>query len=156
MNSINVNGQTFELDVTDDMPLLWAIRDIIGFTGTKFGCGMGLCGACTIHLDGNPVRSCQTPVGSVAGKKIITIEAMGSDPIGIIVQQAWVAEGVPQCGFCQGGQIMSATALLRSNPAPDDETIENHMSGNLCRCGTYNRIKTAINTASAKIKGDTA
>ena len=152
MNSININGQDFELDVPDDMPLLWAIRDIVGYTGTKFGCGMGLCGACTIHLDGSPVRSCQTPVASAVGKKVTTIEAISSDPVGQLVQQAWVAEGVPQCGFCQSGQVMSATALLTNNPAPDDEAIENFMSGNLCRCGTYNRIKTAINTASAKLK----
>lgn len=156
MTSVNVNGQAFELDVDEDMPLLWAIRDIIGFTGTKFGCGAGLCGACTIHLDGSPVRSCQTPVSAAVGKKVTTIEAMSADPVGKLVQQAWVAEGVPQCGFCQGGQVMSATALLKTNPAPDDATIENHMSGNLCRCGTYNRIKTAINTASTKMKEGSA
>ncbi len=104
MNSITVNGQVFELDVDDDMPLLWVIRDLIGFTGTKFGCGMGLCGACTIHLDGEPVRSCQTPIGSATGKQVTTIEAMGADPVGQIVQQAWVAEGVPQCGYCQLGR----------------------------------------------------
>ena len=156
MNTIKVNGQSHEIDVPDDMPLLWAIRDVIGLTGTKFGCGMGLCGACTVHLDGSPIRSCLTPVSAAGGKNITTVEAIGEDPVGLKVQQAWVDEGVPQCGYCQAGQVMSATALLKSNPAPSDEDIEGFMSGNLCRCGTYNRIKTAIHTASENIKEESA
>ena len=156
MNTIIVNGQHHEIDVPGDMPLLWAIRDVIGLTGTKFGCGMGLCGACTVHLDGQPIRSCSTPVSAVAGKNITTIEGIAADPVGSTVQKAWVAEGVPQCGYCQCGQVMSATAFLKTNPAPNNEDIENYMSGNLCRCGTYNRIKTAIHTASENMKEGSA
>ena len=142
MTSLTVNGKTIDISAPDDMPLLWALRDLLGYTGTKFGCGIGLCGSCTIHLDGNPVRSCQTPVSAASGRKITTIEGIGSDPVGDAVQKSWVAEGVPQCGYCQAGQVMSATALLKSKPTPDDEAIDNYMSGNLCRCGTYNRIRT--------------
>jgi len=140
------------LDATDDMPLLWAIRDIAGYTGTKFGCGMGVCGACTIHINGEPARSCVTPIGSVVGQPVTTIDNLHSDPVGQVVQQAWLDNGVAQCGFCQGGQIMSATALLKSNPAPSDAQIEDYMAGNICRCGTYNRIKTAIHQAATHLK----
>ncbi len=153
MITINLNGKDHEVDAPDDMPLLRAIRDVLGFTGTKFGCGMGLCGACTMHMDGLPIRSCVTPISSVTGKRITTIEAIGRDRVGEAVQKAWVKVGVPQCGYCQCGQIMSATALLSQNPSPDDEEIETSMSGNLCRCGTYNRIRKAIHTASASLKG---
>jgi len=133
--------------------LLWAIRDVLGFTGTKFGCGMGLCGACTMHMDGAPIRSCVTPISAAAGKKITTIEALGKQKVGKAVQEAWVKVGVPQCGYCQCGQVMSATALLTRNPSPNEEEIETSMAGNICRCGTYNRIKTAIHTASESLKG---
>lgn len=153
MHSISLNGKSYQLDVPDDMPLLWAIRDVLGFTGTKFGCGLGQCGACTMHLDGEPIRSCITPITAAKGKKITTIEAIGDDPVGEKVQEAWVEEGVPQCGYCQSGQVMSATALLQGNASPSDEEIEGAMTGNICRCGTYNRIKTAIHSASSKIKG---
>ena len=156
MHTINLNGQSFKLDVPGDMPLLWVIRDVIGKTGTKFGCGIGQCGACTMHLDGEAIRSCITPIASAAGKKITTIEGIGDDPVGRIVQESWVAEGVPQCGYCQCGQVMTATALLQSNKPPSNEAIETAMTGNLCRCGTYNRIKTAIHTASARIKEESA
>ncbi len=153
MITIHLNGQDREVDAPDDMPLLWAIRDVLGFTGTKYGCGMGLCGACTMHMDGVPVRSCVTPISAAVGKKITTIEALGKDDIGKVVQEAWVKVGVPQCGYCQCGQVMTATALLARNPSPDDQEIESSMSGNICRCGTYNRIKTAIHMASASLKG---
>lgn len=153
MITIHLNGQDREVDAPDDMPLLWAIRDVLGFTGTKFGCGMGLCGACTMHMDGAPIRSCVTPISAAVGKKITTIEALGKDEVGKAVQNAWVKVGVPQCGYCQCGQVMSATALLTRNPSPDDTEIESSMAGNICRCGTYNRIKTAIHTASASLKG---
>jgi isoquinoline 1-oxidoreductase alpha subunit len=152
MHSINLNGNFYTVDVPDDMPLLWVIRDVIGKTGTKFGCGIGQCGACTMHMDGAPIRSCITPVVSAKGKQITSIEGVGDDPVGKIVQEAWVEEGVPQCGYCQCGQVMSATALLQSDPAPDNKAIETAMIGNICRCGTYNRIKTAIHTASANLK----
>ena len=153
MTTIHLNGQDREVDAPDDMPLLWAIRDVLGFTGTKFGCGMGLCGACTMHMDGAPIRSCVTPISAAAGKKITTIEALGKQKVGKAVQEAWVKVGVPQCGYCQCGQVMSATALLTSNPSPNEEEIETSMAGNICRCGTYNRIKTAIHTASESLKG---
>lgn len=153
MISIILNGQIHELDAPNDMPLLWAIRDVLGQTGTKFGCGLGLCGSCTMHVDGDPIRSCITPLSSVAGKKITTIEGIGSDPVGKQVQSAWLKNGVAQCGFCQCGQIMSATALLQRDPKPDNEAIDAAMVGNICRCGTYNRIKAAIHTASANLNG---
>jgi isoquinoline 1-oxidoreductase alpha subunit len=149
MPALNINGTTTNLDVPDDMPLLWAIRDVLGLTGTKFGCGAALCGACTVHLDGQAIRSCVTPVSAAAGKKIVTIEAIGNDPVGARVQDAWRQLDVVQCGYCQSGQIMSATALLQSNAKPSDADIDGAMAGNICRCGTYNRIRKAIHIAAA-------
>ena len=148
MITLNVNGKDHSLDVSEDTPVLWAIRDVIGFTGTKFGCGMALCGACTIHLDGAPTRSCVTPVSAVVGKKITTIEAISESEAGKKIQQAWLSLEVVQCGYCQSGQIMSATALLASNPKPTDADIDAAMSDNICRCGTYPRIKAAIKEAA--------
>jgi isoquinoline 1-oxidoreductase alpha subunit len=148
MLSLTINGQPHQLDVTDDMPLLWAVRDVVGLTGTKFGCGMALCGACTVHVDGQPVRSCVTPVAQVVGKKITTIEAIDQNPVGKRIQAAWSQLDVVQCGYCQSGQIMSATALLTSNAKPSDADIDAAMSGNICRCGTYPRIKAAIKQAA--------
>jgi isoquinoline 1-oxidoreductase alpha subunit len=148
MPALNINGTTTDLDVPDDMPLLWALRDVAGLTGTKFGCGVALCGACTVHLDGQPVRSCVTPVAAAAGKKIVTIEAIANDPVGARVQQAWRQIDVVQCGYCQSGQIMSATALLQANAHPNDADIDNAMAGNICRCGTYGRIRKAIKLAA--------
>jgi isoquinoline 1-oxidoreductase alpha subunit len=150
MPALTINGSTTNLDVPDDMPLLWVLRDVAGLTGTKFGCGQALCGACTVHLDGQPVRSCVTPVSAAAGKKIVTIEAIGQDPVGAKVQDAWRQIDVVQCGYCQSGQIMSATALLQATPKPSDADIDNAMSGNICRCGTYGRIRQAIKIAAAK------
>lgn len=151
MITLNVNGKDHALDVTEDTPILWALRDVIGLTGTKFGCGKALCGACTIHLDGQATRSCITPVSLATGKKITTIESIGDTDVGKRVQQAWLALDVVQCGYCQSGQIMSASALLAQTPNPTDEDIDNAMSGNICRCGTYPRIKAAIkNAAKAK------
>ena len=149
MPALNVNGTTTNLDVPDDMPLLWAIRDVLGLTGTKFGCGQALCGACTVHLDGQPIRSCVTPVSAAAGKKIVTIEAIGQDPVGAKVQDAWRQIDVVQCGYCQSGQIMSATALLQATPKPSDADIDAAMAGNICRCGTYGRIRAAIRLAAS-------
>ena len=148
MITLNVNGEDHEIDVTDDMPILWALRDVIGMTGTKFGCGRALCGACTIHLDGAPTRSCITPVSMAAGKKITTIEAIGDTQAGGKIQQAWIDLDVVQCGYCQSGQIMSATALLANNPQPTDADIDAAMAGNICRCGTYPRIRAAIKQAA--------
>jgi isoquinoline 1-oxidoreductase subunit alpha len=148
MITLNVNGKDHSLDISKDMPTLWAIRDVIGFTGTKFGCGMALCGACTIHLDDIPTRSCVTPVSAAVGKKIITIESINKDSIGKAVQEAWLDLGVAQCGYCQAGQIMSATALLKSKKNPTDEEIDEAMLGNICRCGTYPRIRAAIKLAA--------
>jgi isoquinoline 1-oxidoreductase alpha subunit len=150
MPALTINGNTSNLDVPDDMPLLWVLRDVAGLTGTKFGCGQALCGACTVHLDGQPIRSCVTPVSAAAGKKIVTIEAIGEDPVGAKVQDAWRQIDVVQCGYCQSGQIMSATALLQTTPKPSDADIDNAMSGNICRCGTYGRIRQAIKIAAAK------
>jgi isoquinoline 1-oxidoreductase alpha subunit len=150
MPALTINGTTTNLDVPADMPLLWVLRDVAGLTGTKFGCGQALCGACTVHLDGQPVRSCVTPVSSAAGKKIVTIEAIGQDPVGAKVQDAWRQIDVVQCGYCQSGQIMSATALLQATPKPSDADIDNAMSGNICRCGTYGRIRQAIKIAASK------
>jgi isoquinoline 1-oxidoreductase alpha subunit len=150
MPTLNINGTDTALDVPDDMPILWALRDVAGLTGTKFGCGVALCGACTVHLDGQPIRSCVTPVSAAAGKKIVTIEAVGQDAVGAKVQDAWRQIDVVQCGYCQSGQIMAATALLRATPKPSDADIDNAMSGNICRCGTYGRIRAAIKIAAAK------
>ena len=148
MIAINVNGKVRNLDIPDDMPLLWTLRDVLNMTGTKFGCGMGLCGACTIQIDGQPTRSCITPVLGAAGKKITTIEAIGSTPAGKKIQRAGLALDVPQCGYCQSGQIMSASALLAANPKPSDADIDDAMAGNICRCGTYVRIRAAIKQAA--------
>ena len=148
MTTLRVNGQEHDLDVPDDMPLLWALRDVVGLTGTKFGCGVALCGACTVHLDGRPIRSCITPVASVVGKSVTTIEAIGDTPSGKKIQEAWLGIEVVQCGYCQSGQIMSAAALIENNPNPTDAEIDAAMSGNICRCGTYPRIRAAIKQAS--------
>jgi isoquinoline 1-oxidoreductase alpha subunit len=148
MITLNVNGKTMKADAEADTPLLWVLRDSLHLTGTKFGCGMQLCGACTVHLDGKPVRSCGTPVSAAVGKKVTTIEAIGNTAVGKRVQAAWKEVDVPQCGYCQSGQIMSATALLASNPHPTDAQIDAAMDGNICRCGTYPRIRAAIHKAS--------
>jgi len=142
-----VNGKSYEIDVAPETPLLWVLRDTLGLTGTKFGCGMGLCGACTVHLNGNAVRSCQTPVRSVGAKKITTIEGLSSDR-SHPVQRAWIAEQVPQCGYCQSGQIMQAASFLSKTPHPTREQIDEAMSGNICRCATYQRIRRAIQRAA--------
>lgn len=144
MVTLNVNGKAQQVDVPPDMPLLWVLRDVLGLTGTKYGCGIAVCGACTVHVDGQPVRACITPVSAAAQKKVTTIEAMGADRVGKVVQTAWIELGVPQCGYCQPGQIMSATALLKQKPKPTDADIDAAMSGNICRCGTYTRIRAAI------------
>ncbi|TKT92422.1 (2Fe-2S)-binding protein [Dyadobacter frigoris] len=150
--NLTVNSKKVKVDVEDDMPLLWVVRDVVGLKGTKFGCGMALCGACTVHLDGQPARSCQTPVSSVGkNTKITTIEGIGDVKLHAI-QQAWIEEQVPQCGYCQSGQIMSAVALLKTNASPNDQDIDAAMSGNLCRCGTYDRIRKAIHRAAEAIK----
>ena len=151
MTSINVNGKPVEIDVDPETPLLWVLRDVLGLTGTKFGCGMALCGACTVHLDGEPVRSCQVAVSAVGDKPVTTIEGLAKDR-SHPVQQAWIELDVPQCGYCQSGQIMSASALLAKTPRPSDSEIDAAMSGNICRCGTYQRIRAAIHRA-AEIKG---
>jgi isoquinoline 1-oxidoreductase alpha subunit len=150
MISLHVNGEARSVDVEPDTPLLWVIRDTLGLTGTKFGCGMALCGACTVHVDGEPVRSCSTPVSDAAGKRVTTIEAVRATPVGQRVQAAWAALDVPQCGYCQSGQIMSACALLAGTPRPTDEDIDRAMDGNICRCGTYPRIRAAIHQAAGK------
>jgi isoquinoline 1-oxidoreductase alpha subunit len=148
MQELIINGKTQRVDVPPDMPVLWVLRDVIGLTGTKFGCGIAACGACTVHLDGLPIRSCVTPVSAAAGKKITTIEAIGETPAGKRTQQAWLDLEVVQCGYCQSGQIMSASALLAKNPNPSDADIDKAMSGNICRCGTYTRIRAAIKLAA--------
>ena len=155
MIALNVNGTRHSLDVPDDMPLLWTLRDVLNMTGTKFGCGMGLCGACTIQIDGQPTRSCITPVSAAVDRRITTIEAVGATPAGKKIQQAWLALDVPQCGYCQSGQIMSASALLASKPKPSDADIDDAMAGNICRCGTYPRIRTAIKQAAGGATADT-
>jgi aerobic-type carbon monoxide dehydrogenase small subunit (CoxS/CutS family) len=147
MITLNVNGRDLKADVEPDTPLLWTLRDGLGLTGTKFGCGMAQCGACTVHLDGQPIRSCVTPVSAVGNKKVTTIEGLSADGTHP-VQRAWEAEQVPQCGYCQSGQIMSAAALLAKNPKPSDADIDKAMAGNICRCGTYQRIRKAIHTAA--------
>jgi isoquinoline 1-oxidoreductase subunit alpha len=148
MVTLRINGQEYQLEVSHDMPLLWALRDIVGLTGTKFGCGVALCGACTVHLDGQAIRSCITPAANAIGKNVTTIELIGETPIGKKVQQAWLDLEVVQCGYCQSGQIMSAAALLADNSNPSDADIDAAMSGNICRCGTYQRIRAAIKQAA--------
>jgi len=149
---LNVNGKAVSLDAEPDMPLLWALRENLQLTGTKFGCGMALCGACTVHLDGQPVRSCVTPISAAAGKKITTIEGVAETRTGQAVQAAWVARDVPQCGYCQSGQIMSACALLQQKKKPADADIDSAMAGNICRCGTYNQIRAAIKDAAVTLE----
>ncbi|MCX7210542.1 MAG: hypothetical protein RI984_1439 [Pseudomonadota bacterium] len=149
--SFNLNGSTVTVQAEPDTPLLWVIRDEVGLTGTKFGCGAALCGACTVHLNGSPIRSCQTPVSAVAGKKVATVESLSADNSHPL-QKAWVKHQVPQCGYCQSGQLMSATALLAKNKNPSDSDIDAAMTGNLCRCGTYNRIRAAIKDAAAEMR----
>ncbi len=149
---LNVNGDNHELDVEDGMPLLWALRDELGITGPKYGCGLAQCGACTVHVDGKAVRSCVTPAGGVVDKKITTIEGLGAPEKMHVLQEAWVEHQVAQCGYCQSGQIMSATELLETHPNPSDKQIDQYMSGNLCRCGTYPRIREAIKTAAIKLQ----
>jgi isoquinoline 1-oxidoreductase subunit alpha len=148
MVNLRVNGETRELDISTDTPLLWALRDVLGLTGTKFGCGIAQCGACTVHLDGTPIRSCVTPVGAIGDRAITTIEAIGATAPGHKIQQAWLDLEVVQCGYCQSGQIMSATALLANKPDPSDADIDAAMAGNICRCGTYVRIRNAIKKAA--------
>lgn len=148
MVTLNINGKAHTLDIPDDMPILWAVRDIVNLTGTKYGCGMSLCGACTVHLDGEPIRSCVTPVSAAVGKKITTIEGVAAAKAGQAVQAAWRKLDVVQCGYCQSGQIMSATALLAKNPKPTDADIDAAMAGNICRCATYVRIRAAIHEAA--------
>ena len=147
---ITINGDRHSVDVDGDTPLLWVLRDVLGMTGTKFGCGMALCGACTVHVDGKPVRSCMLPVGAVRDRAVTTIEGVGATPVGAKVQKAWLDLEVVQCGYCQPGQIMSAAALLASIPNPDDADIDAAMAGNICRCGTYVRIRTAIKQAASQ------
>jgi isoquinoline 1-oxidoreductase alpha subunit len=151
MVNLNVNGKTRSVDAEPDTPLLWVLRENLQLTGTKFGCGMALCGACTVHIDGQPVRSCSTPVSAAAGKRVTTIEGVGAQRIGKVVQAAWAKVDVPQCGYCQSGQIMSACALLAGKKSPSDADIDAAMSGNICRCGTYNQIRAAIQDASATL-----
>jgi isoquinoline 1-oxidoreductase alpha subunit len=151
MITLDINNRKVNVDVPADMPLLWALRDELGMVGTKFGCGAGLCGACTVHMGDAAVRSCVTPVSAAVGQRITTIEHMEAQPLGAAVQAAWMAANVPQCGYCQGGQVMSAVALLKSNPQPTDSEIDDAMSGNICRCGTYTRIRTAIKQVSAQL-----
>ncbi|MGS2722626.1 (2Fe-2S)-binding protein [Porticoccus sp. GXU_MW_L64] len=153
MVTFTVNSKPVELDADPNMPLLWALRDMLHMTGTKFGCGLAQCGACTVHMDGQAIRSCVMPLSAVAGKNITTIEGLATD-VGLHpVQQAWKEHNVPQCGYCQSGQMMSAAALLETNPNPDDEAIDRHMQGNICRCGTYPRIKEAIKSAAKNVGG---
>jgi isoquinoline 1-oxidoreductase alpha subunit len=152
MVTLTVNGKKMPVDADPDTPLLWVLRDHLSMTGTKYGCGMALCGACTVHLNGQATRSCQTPLSAAAGKRITTIEGVGQTKEGRAVQDAWVANEVPQCGYCQSGQIMSAAALLAKVKRPSDAEIDEAMSGNVCRCGTYNRIRLAVRQASKNLK----
>jgi isoquinoline 1-oxidoreductase subunit alpha len=151
ITQLSVNGKPYSIDADSDTPLLWVLRDFLELTGTKFGCGMALCGACTVHVDGKPVRSCVTPLSAVTGRRINTIEAIGRFKAGRALQDAWVAENVPQCGYCQSGQLMSAVALLSANKDPSDAQIDAAMSGNVCRCATYPRIRAAIKRAAKKL-----
>lgn len=151
MASFNVNGKAVTVDVDDSTPLLWALRDSLELVGTKYGCGMAQCGACTVHLDGQAVRSCATPVSAVEGRSVATIEQIGEGRIGAAVQAAWIENDVPQCGYCQSGQVMSAVALLQRNPAPGDADVDAAMAGNICRCGTYGRIRTAVKSAADRL-----
>jgi isoquinoline 1-oxidoreductase alpha subunit len=150
MTTLKINGEDKTFDAADDTPLLWVLRDVLGMTGTKFGCGIAQCGACTVHVDGNAVRSCLLPVGAVADKAVTTIEGIGATPVGAKVQKAWLDLEVIQCGYCQSGQIMSAAALLAATPHPDDADIDAAMAGNICRCGTYVRIRAAIKRAAGE------
>jgi aerobic-type carbon monoxide dehydrogenase small subunit (CoxS/CutS family) len=155
--TLRVNGSERKVSVSPETPLLWVLRDTLELTGTKFGCGAGLCGACTVHVEGNPIRSCSTPVSQVAGKSVTTIEGLGANGLSLLgqtLQAAWIAEEVPQCGYCQTGQIMSAAALLAKTPSPTDEQIASAMNGNLCRCGTYERIRKAIHRAAGSAAGN--
>ncbi len=151
MVTLHINGKDVQVDADPATPLLWALRDNLNMTGTKFGCGAALCGACTVHINGEPVRSCSTPISAAAGRKITTIEAIEDDKVGKAVQQAWIRHDVPQCGYCQSGQVMSATALLKARKNPTDADIDAAMSGNLCRCGTYQRIRAAIKDAAQSL-----
>jgi aerobic-type carbon monoxide dehydrogenase small subunit (CoxS/CutS family) len=150
--SLTVNGEQREVDVASDTPLLWVLRDSLGLTGTKYGCGISLCGACTVHLDGQPVRACTTPVSQAEGREVTTIEGLAGEGVRHPLQEAWITENVPQCGFCQSGQLMSAAALLERNPEPSDADIDAAMNGNLCRCGTYQRIRRAIHRAAGQMQ----
>jgi isoquinoline 1-oxidoreductase subunit alpha len=156
MIRFSVNGERIETDLAVDTPLLWFLRDNLQMTGTKFGCGMALCGACTVHINGEPARACSTPLSSLAGKRVTTIESIASTPIGKQIQAAWISEDVVQCGYCQSGQIMSATALLAKTKNPTDTQIDEAMSGNICRCGTYNRVRAAIKVAANSAPAPTA
>ncbi|MBW0170095.1 MAG: (2Fe-2S)-binding protein [Hydrogenophaga sp.] len=149
--TLNINGKDVRVDADESTPILWALRDTLGMTGTKFGCGAALCGACTVHMNGAAIRSCVTPISAAAGQKITTIEAVATDRVGQAVQQAWVKADVAQCGYCQSGQVMSATALLKSNPKPSDADIDAAMAGNICRCGTYARVRIAIKDAARSL-----
>ncbi len=153
MTTLEINGRKVKVDVPVDTPLLWTLRDELGMVGTKYGCGAGLCGSCTVHLNGTPVRSCVTPISAVVGKQVTTIEHIETQALGAAVQAAWVAAGVPQCGYCQGGQVMAAVALLKRKLKPTDADIDEAMSGNLCRCGTYTRIRSAIKAVAAERGG---
>ncbi len=151
MPTLNINGKETLIDADANTPILWALRDTLGMTGTKFGCGAALCGACTVHVDGVATRSCVTPLSAVVGKKITTIEAIATDAVGLAVQNAWIAHDVAQCGYCQSGQVMGATALLKTNKKPTDADIDAAMAGNICRCGTYARVRSAIHAAAAAL-----
>ncbi len=152
MQKLDINGSIHQVDVDPEMPLLWVLRDVLDMTGTKFGCGMAVCGACTVHLDGTATRSCVLPVAGASGRKITTIEGIGRSKSGRAVQAAWIAQDVPQCGYCQSGQIMSAASLLSKNSSPTDADIDGAMSGNICRCGIYSRIRAAIHQAASDLE----
>lgn len=154
MATITINGNVKTIDVAQDTPLLWVLRDELGMTGTKYGCGMALCGACTVHIDGQPARACVMPISAVAGKAVTTIEGLESDPVGQVVQRAWVDNNVAQCGYCQAGQIMTAASLLKATPQPTEEQIDDAMNGNICRCGTYPRIRNAVKQAAQTLAGE--